>query len=181
MPTAVPSIDNIKSTGKAPRRTLNKSIKDTENVYMESLSKSLRNLFLRADYDHVKLRKIHEELIVSGHISPLNEFYRSINDALRVTLDHCLTYDDLIRWTLSLLQTNNKPNLISFAHDLYSIAIELDSTLSDRIDHGRCAIEVQEHLKRELQTLTENDLRGRKNEAKERELLKCLLKRSIRT
>ena len=128
---------------------------------MDSLSKSLRNLFLRADYDHVKLRKIHEELIVSGHISPLNEFYRSINDALRVTLDHCLTYDDLIRWTLSLFQTNNKPNLIGFAHDLYSIAIELDSTLSDRVDHGRCAIEVQDHLRRELQTLTENDLRGK--------------------
>jgi hypothetical protein len=38
MPTVVVSVDNIKFTGKAPRRMLNKSIKDTENIYMDSLS-----------------------------------------------------------------------------------------------------------------------------------------------
>jgi len=110
----------------------------------------------------MKLRKIHEELISSGHISPLNEFYRSSNEALRVTLDHCLTYNDLIKWTLSLLQTNNKPNLIDFGHDLYSIAIDLDLTLIERIDNARCAIEIQENLKHELQTISEIDLRGKK-------------------
>ena len=148
------------SSAKIPRRTLNKSLKQTEDIYMNSLTKALRNLFTRSEYDSIKLRKIHEELITSGHISPLNEFYRSTNEALRVTLDHCVTYDELIKWTLSLLQTNNKPNLIDFGHDLYSIAIDLDLTLIERIDNTRCAIEIQENLKHELQTITENDLRG---------------------
>jgi len=127
---------------------------------MNSLTTALRNLFAESKYDSTKLRKIHEELISSGHISPLNEFYRSTNEALRVTLDHCITYDEFIKWTLSLLQTNNKPNLIDFGHDLYSIAIDLDLTLIDRIDNTHCAIEIQENLKHELQTITENDLRG---------------------
>ncbi len=124
------------------------------------MTKLLQNLFTRSEYDALKLRKIHEELIASGHISPLNEFYRSTNEALRVTLDHCVTYNELIAWTLSLLQTNNKPDLIDFGHDLYSIAIDLDLALTDRIDNTRCAIEIQENLKHQLQTITENDLRG---------------------
>ena len=61
---------------------------------------------------------------------------------------------------MSLLQTSNKPNLIDFGHDLYSIAIDLDLTLIDRVDDARCAIEIQENLKHELQTITETDLRG---------------------
>jgi hypothetical protein len=129
---------------------------------MNSLKKALHNLFTRSEYNSTKLQKIHEELITSGHISPLNEFYRSTNEALRVTLDHCVTYDDLIEWTLSLLQTTNKPNLIDFGRDLYSIAIDLDLTLIERIDNTRCAIEIQENLKYELQTITETDLRGMK-------------------
>lgn len=141
--------------------TLNKSLKQTENIYITSLTKSLRNLFSESNYDTTKLRKIHEELISSGHISPLNEFYRSSNEALRITLEHCVTFDQLIKWTLLLLQTNNKPYLIDFGHDLYSIAIDLDLTLIERIDNTRCAMEIQDNLKHQLQTFTENDLRGK--------------------
>lgn len=112
-------------------------------------------------YDSSKLRKIHDELISSGHISPLNEFYRSSSDALRVILDHCATYDELIKWTLSLFQTTNKPNLIDLAHDLYSIATDLDLTLIERIEYPQCITHIQENLKQQLQTLTENDLRGK--------------------
>jgi hypothetical protein len=148
------------SSAKLPQRTLNKSLKQTDNYYINSLTKLLQNLFTRSEYDSLKLRKIHDELISSGHISPLNEFYRSANEALRVTLDHCVTYNELIAWTLSLLQTNNKPDLIDFGHDLYSIAIELDLALTDRIDNTRCAMEIQETLKHQLQTISENDLRG---------------------
>ena len=145
---------------KNPRRTLNKSLKQTENIYLKSLMKALQTLLSRSDYDSIKLRNIHDELIASGHISPLNEFYRSSNDALRVTLDHGVTYHDLIQWTLSLLQTNNKSNLIHFGHDLYSIAIDLDLSLVDRIDNTRCAMDIQENLKHQLQTISDNDLRG---------------------
>jgi len=148
------------SSAKVPRRTLNKSLKQTDDYYINSLTKLLHNLFTRSEYDSLKLRKIHDELIASGHISPLNEFYRSTNEALRVTLDHCVTYSELIAWTLSLLQTTNKPNLIDFGHDLYSIAIDLDLALTERIDNTRCAMEIQENLKYQLQTITENDLRG---------------------
>ncbi|CAF3445814.1 unnamed protein product, partial [Rotaria sp. Silwood2] len=129
------------------------------DIYINSLTKALRNLFARSEYHNTKLQKIHEELISSGHISPLNEFYRSTNEALRVTLDHCSTYADLIKWTLSLLQTNNKPNLIDFGHDLYLIAIDLDFALIERIDNARCAIDIKENLKHELQIITETDLR----------------------
>ncbi|CAF0878189.1 unnamed protein product [Rotaria sordida] len=151
--------DNIKSSAKTLHRNLPKSIKKIEDIYINSLTKALRNLFTRSEYHSVKLQKIHEELITSGHISPLNEFYRSPSEALRVTLDHCSTYADLIKWTLSLLQTNNKQNLIDFGHDLYSIAIDLDFALIERIDNTRCAIDIQENLKYELQTITETDLR----------------------
>ncbi|CAF0850652.1 unnamed protein product [Rotaria sordida] len=151
--------DNIKSSAKTLHRNLPKSIKKIEDIYINSLTKALRNLFTRSEYHSVKLQKIHEELITSGHISPLNEFYRSPSEALRVTLDHCSTYADLIKWTLSLLQTNNKRNLIDFGHDLYSIAIDLDFALIERIDNTRCAIDIQENLKYELQTITETDLR----------------------
>ena len=50
--------------------------------------------------------------------------------------------------------------MLAFAHDLYSIAIDLDLSLVDRIDLSRCAADLQEHLKSELQTLSENHLRG---------------------
>ncbi|CAM4912460.1 unnamed protein product [Rotaria socialis] len=156
--TALP-LDNIKVSPKHLRRNLPKSIKNTADMYMNSLTKALRDLFARSEYDNTKLQKIHGELIASGHISPLNEFYRSPNEALRVTLDHCVTYADLIKWTLSLLQTNNKPNLLDFGRDLYLIAIDLDFLLIERIDDKRCAIEIQENLKHELQTITETDLR----------------------
>ena len=129
-------------------------------MYTNALVNALRSLFHRTDYNSAQLLRLHEELIASGHISPLNEFYRSANDALRVTLDHCITYEDLIKWTLSLFQTSSKPHVLAFAHDLYSIAIDLDLSLVDRIDLGRCATDLQEHLKSELQTLTENHLRG---------------------
>ncbi|CAF2608556.1 unnamed protein product [Rotaria sp. Silwood2] len=151
--------DNIKSPAKTFHRNLPKSLKKIEDIYINSLTKALRNLFARSEYHNTKLQKIHEELISSGHISPLNEFYRSTNEALRVTLDHCSTYADLIKWTLSLLQTNNKPNLIDFGHDLYLIAIDLDFALIERIDNARCAIDIKENLKHELQIITETDLR----------------------
>ncbi|CAM4763528.1 unnamed protein product [Rotaria magnacalcarata] len=157
--TTALSLDNIKVSPKTLRRNLPKSTKKTADTYMNSLTKALRDLFARSEYDNTKLQKIHGELIASGQISPLNEFYRSPNEALRVTLDHCITYADLIKWTLSLLQTNNKPNLLDFGRDLYLIAIDLDFSLIERIDDKRCAIEIQENLKHELQTITETDLR----------------------
>ena len=158
--SSVTSLDNTKPTTKPTRRTLTKSLKQTDNIYINSLTQSLHHLLTRSEYNNIQLRKIHDELISSGHISPLNEFYRSSNEAIRVILDHCVTYDQLIQWTLSLLQTTNKPNLIHFAHDLYSIATDLNLTLIDRIDNTRCAIEIQENIKHELQTITEHDLRG---------------------
>ena len=127
---------------------------------MTSVTNALHQLFSRSEYDSGKLQKIHEELIASGHITPLNEFYRSSNEALRVTLEHCTTYQDLIKWTLSLLQTNHKQNLIHFGHDLYFIAVDLDLLLIERIDETRCALDVQENLKKQLQSITESDLRG---------------------
>ncbi|CAF3435046.1 unnamed protein product [Rotaria sp. Silwood1] len=151
--------NNIKSSAKTFHRNLPKSIKKIDDIYINSLTNALRNLFARSEYHSTKLQKIHEELITSGHISPLNEFYRSSNEALRVTVDHCNTYADLIKWTLSLLQTNNKPNLINFGHDLYLIAIDLEFALIQSIDNTRCAIDIQENLKHELQTITEIDLR----------------------
>ena len=149
------------SSSKVPRRTLNKLLKQTDDSYINALTKSLSNLFTQSKYDTIKLRKLHDELIASGHISPLNEFYRSTNEAVRVTVEHCVTYAELIKWTLSLLQTTNKPNLIEFGHDLYAIAIDLDFLLTERIDHTRCAIEIQENLKHQLLTISENDLRGK--------------------
>ncbi|CAF5019315.1 unnamed protein product, partial [Rotaria sp. Silwood1] len=157
-PSNEPS-NNIKSSAKTFHRNLPKSIKKIDDIYINSLTNALRNLFARSEYHSTKLQKIHEELITSGHISPLNEFYRSSNEALRVTVDHCNTYADLIKWTLSLLQTNNKPNLINFGHDLYLIAIDLEFALIQSIDNTRCAIDIQENLKHELQTITEIDLR----------------------
>ena len=145
---------------KASQRTVNKSLKQTDDYYINSLTKSLNNLFIQSKYDRPKLRKLHDELIASGHISPLNEFYRSTNEAVRVTLEHCDTYDQLIKWTLALLETTNKPNLIEFGRDLYGIAIDLDFALNERIDNTRCAMEIQEHLKRQLLTISDHDLRG---------------------
>ncbi|CAF1322126.1 unnamed protein product [Adineta steineri] len=159
IPITTPSLENIKSMAKTSHRTTNKSLKQTDDIYINSLTNALHNLFSRSEYDNNKLRKIHDELITSGHISPLNEFYRSSSEALRLTLDHCVTYNDLIKWTLSLLQTQNKPNLIDFGHDLYSIAIDLDLSLIERIDNTQCAFDIQEHLKHDLQTISETDLR----------------------
>lgn len=152
--------DPTSIVSKTNRRKFRKSIKKLEDIYIHSLTKALHDLFTRSNYDNDKLQKIHEELIASGHISPLNEFYRSPTEALRVILDHCVTYTDLIKWTLSVLETTNKPNLMEFGHDLYSIAINLDLELIQHIDNKRCAIEIQERLKHGLQTFIENDLRG---------------------
>lgn len=148
---------------KEPRRVANKPPKPTENVYTASFTNALRDLFSRPAYDSAKLRKIHDELISAGHISPLNEFYRSTNDAIRVTLDHCLTYGELIKWTLSLLQTSHKPVLIDFGHDLYAIAIALDQSLTQRIDEARCITEIQDSLRPALQAMTDSDLRGKRS------------------
>ena len=160
-PVPAKSNENVKTAPKTTRRSSVKPAKEAESTYMSALTVALRTLFQQSTYDTAKLRKIHEELISSGHISPLNEFYRSINDALRVTLDHCLTYEDLIRWTLSLFRTHNKHNLIQFAHDLYGIAIDLDLKLVQGIDFARCSTELQENIQQQLQTLSEHDLRGR--------------------
>ncbi|UJR27919.1 hypothetical protein I4U23_009179 [Adineta vaga] len=159
IPIEIPPLDSTKSSVKNLRLTLNKSLKQTENIYITSLTNALRRLFSRSEYDSNKLQKIHEELISSGHISPLNEFYRSSNEALRITLEHCITYQDFIRWTLSLLQTTHKLNLLDFGHDLYSIAIDLDLSFIEHIDEIRCVLEIQGTLKQELQSITENDLR----------------------
>ena len=160
VPTLARRSNNMKSSAKSSGRTSDKLMKQTEDIYINSMTKALQNLFSRSEYHKTKLQKIHEELIASGHISPLNEFYRSSNEALRVTLDHCVTYDKLIEWTLSLLQTYNKPNLIDFGHDLYSIAIDLDFALIKKIDNIQYAFGIKENLKLELQTMSESDLRG---------------------
>lgn len=154
------SATNVPSV-RASQRPANKSLKQTDDYYISSLTKSLNNLFTQSTYDRTKLRKLHDELIASGHISPLNEFYRSTNEAVRITLEHCDTFDQLIKWTLSLLQTTNKPNLTDFGRNLYGIAIDLDFALNDRIDNTRCAMEIQEYLKRQLLTISDHALRGK--------------------
>jgi hypothetical protein len=124
------------------------------------LSDELHALLSGANYGGGMLRKIHEALIAEGHISPLNEFYRSTVDAVRVIVEHCPTYEDLVRWSLALFQSIEQTHLIAFAHDLYTIAVNLDIRTNESIDLIRCSNDLQEQVKNRLQTLTEHDLRG---------------------
>ncbi|CAF1305963.1 unnamed protein product, partial [Didymodactylos carnosus] len=155
-----------KSNGRAPspkKQLKQKSLRsDTkmDDVFNNSFVIALKQMFNTNEYK-AKLQKLHNHLVSGGFISPLNEFYRSIDDAIRVTLEHCGDYDELIKWTLSILQaTDRQKDLLDFGFNLYAIAVDLDLQYTKSINNvERYAREIEERIKQELQTISENELR----------------------